>query len=120
MKDKVFLAGSDIGLINILREKLSFTDIEVINNPIILYRRIKKEKPRFLILESVLPQWDWNGYMISKLVKYDKRLSDIKVILISDKREKDAEQMAKEVKADFHFLKGKPIEKIIEEMKKNA
>lgn len=118
---KIFLAGSDLGLLEILKKKLDNFATEIITDATKLYRTIiKKEKPYCLILESIFPQWDWNGYMIAKLIKYDIRFQNLKLILVVDPKEDDAEVLAHSAKVDLLFFKGEPLEKILDEVRKDA
>jgi CheY-like chemotaxis protein len=121
-KDLVVLGGSDLQFLNLLsaRIKEAFPDKEIYtsNDAYDVYYKSYKEHPNLIVLEKIFPQWDWDGYMICKLLKRDSRFMDLKFVLIADRRDKDMESIIEDPSVDKVLFKVDGLDVIFEEIRR--
>jgi len=121
-KDLIVLGGSDLQFLNLLsaRIKEAFPNKEIYtsNDAYDVYYKSYKEHPAIIILEKIFPQWDWDGYMICKLLKRDSRFTDLKFILIADRRDKDIESIIEDPSVDKILFKVDGLDAIFDEIER--
>jgi PleD family two-component response regulator len=123
MNDKyILLGGGDLQFLNILSDRLqkNFVDREVYtaNEAFDALCKIQENQPKVAVLEMIFPQWDWDGYLIFRFLKKDKRFKDMKTILVTDTLDKKAQEIAKDNDIDKVLFKIYNIDYIFEEIRK--
>jgi PleD family two-component response regulator len=118
----IIVGGSDLQFIDILSQNIkNFNpelEIQTTNDAYEMYLLTREKKPEILISELIFPQWDWDGYLILKLIKKDSRLSSIPVFLILDKREPRYEYIIQDEEIDKVVFKTDGLDVILQEIKK--
>ncbi|MDD5614411.1 MAG: hypothetical protein PHQ54_05010 [Candidatus Omnitrophica bacterium] len=118
----IVLGGGDEQFLRLISGKLqdSFGDKEacVSSEAFDTFYKIQTLEPKVAVLELIFPQWDWDGYLIFKLIKKDKRFKNMKTVLITDTLDKKAQEMAKDEDINKVLFKVYNIDYIFEEIKK--
>lgn len=87
----IIIGGSDIEFLNILSQNIKNTysevEVQTTNDAYYMYVLTREKKPLVLVSELIFPNWDWDGYLVMKLLKKDNRYADIPVVLILDKND---------------------------------
>ncbi len=118
----IIIGGSDIEFLNILSQNIkniySDVGIQTTNDAYCMYILIREKKPLVLVSELIFPNWDWDGYLVIKLLKKDDRYADIPVVLILDKKDNRFEYILqdKEIGNNVVF-KSDGLESIMEKIK---
>ncbi|HDM08821.1 MAG TPA: hypothetical protein ENF97_01690 [Candidatus Omnitrophica bacterium] len=118
----IVIGGSDLQFVNILSQNIKnlHPDVEIYstNDAYDMYILTGEKKPLILISELIFPQWDWDGYLILKLIKKDKRFRDISTFLILDKRENKYEYILQDEDIDKVFFKTDGLDVMLREIEK--
>jgi len=118
----IVIGGSDLQFVNILSQNIKnlHPDVEIhsTNDAYDMYILTREKKPLVLISELIFPQWDWDGYLILKLIKKDKRFSDISTFLILDKRENKYEYILQDEDIDKVVFKTDGLDVVLREIEK--
>ncbi|RKY36104.1 MAG: hypothetical protein DRP73_03940 [Candidatus Omnitrophota bacterium] len=118
----IVIGGSDLQFVNILSQNIKklHPDVEIYstNDAYDMYILTGEKKPLILISELIFPQWDWDGYLILKLIKKDKRFRDISTFLILDKRENKYEYILQDEDIDKVFFKTDGLDVMLQEIEK--
>ncbi len=118
----ILLGGGDLQFLNLLSSKIQkdFVTKEVYtaNEAFDAFYKIQSKQPKVAVLEMIFPQWDWNGHLIFRLLKKDKRFKDMKTILITDTLDKKAQEIAKDKDIDKVLFKIYNMDYVFEEIKK--
>jgi len=118
----IVIGGSDLQFVNILSQNIKnlHPDVEIhsTNDAYDMYILTGEKKPLVLISELIFPQWDWDGYLILKLIKKDKRFSDISTFLILDKRENKYEYILQDEDIDKVVFKTDGLDVVLREIEK--
>jgi len=118
----IIIGGSDIEFLNILSQNIKniYSDVEIqtTNDAYYMYILIREKKPLVLVSELIFPNWDWDGYLVIKLLKKDNRYADIPVVLILDKKDNRFEYIVqdKEIGNNVVF-KSDGLKSIMEKIK---
>lgn len=118
----IIVGGSDLQFIDILSQNIKNLnpelEIQTTNDAYEMYLLTWEKKPQILISELIFPQWDWDGYLILKLIKKDSRLSSTPVFLILDKREPRYEYIIQDEEIDKVVFKTDGLDAVLQEIKK--
>jgi len=118
----ILLGGGDLQFLNLLSDKLQkdFADKEIYtaDGAFDAFFKMQVNQPKVAVLEMIFPQWDWDGYLIFRLLKKDKRFKDMKTIIITDTLDKKAQEIAKDSDIDKVLFKIYNMDYIFEEIKK--
>ncbi|MDP8253415.1 MAG: hypothetical protein P9X27_03340 [Candidatus Kaelpia aquatica] len=118
----VLLGGGDLQFLNLLSDKIqkdsTAKEVSVVNEAFDAFCKIQSRQPKVVVLEMIFPQWDWDGHLIFKFLKKDKRFKDMKAILITDTLDNKAQEIAKDEDIDKVLFKIYNIDYIFEEIKK--
>ena len=118
----IIIGGSDIEFLNILSQNIKniYSDVEIqtTNDAYYMYILIREKKPLVLVSELIFPNWDWDGYLVIKLLKKDDRYADIPVVLFLDKKDNRFEYIVqdKEIGNNVVF-KSDGLKSIMEKIK---
>ena len=118
----ILLGGGDLQFLNLLSDKLQkdFADKEIYtaDGAFDAFFKMQVNQPKVAVLEMIFPQWDWDGYLIFRLLKKDKRFKDMKTIIITDTLDKKSQEVAKDSDIDKVLFKIYNMDYIFEEIKK--
>lgn len=78
-------------------------------------QKIKEEKLNLIILDIMLPRLD--GYKVCRMVKFDKKLKKIPVIIFTARAQETDRKMAAEVGADAYITKPFKPEALLDKIK---
>jgi len=116
---KILLVEDDPFLVDIYATKLkeSGFSVEVATYGEFALKKVKEDKFDLLILDIVLPHLD--GWEILRSIKSDKKLKDLKVIILSNLGQKEEVEKGLELGAAKYLIKAHytPTE-VVEEIKK--
>lgn len=116
---RILLVEDDPFLVDIYTTKLKESGflVDVATDGEIALKMAKKKKADLLILDIVLPKVD--GWEILRNIKDDKKLKDLKVIILSNLGQKDEVEKGLELGAIKYLIKAHftPTE-VVEEIKK--
>ncbi len=118
----IIIGGSDIEFLNILSQNIKNTysdlEVETINDAYYMYVLTREKKPLVLVSELIFPNWDWDGYLVIKLLKKDDRYADIPVVLILDKKDNRFEYIVQDKEiGDNVVFKSDGLESIMGKIK---
>jgi DNA-binding response OmpR family regulator len=115
----ILLVEDDPFLVDIYTTKLKESGflVEVATDGEIALRKVREKKFDLLILDIVLPRVD--GWETLRNIKEDKKLKDLKVIILSNLGQKDEVERGLELGAIKYLIKAHytPTE-VVEEIKK--
>jgi len=77
---------------------------------------VRQLKPDCVILDLMLPGMD--GHRVCRMIKFDKRLHHIPVLILTSRMGPEEEALAKQCGADAFINKGTKIERIVNEVRK--
>jgi len=77
--------------------------VQVVSDGLAGLNAIRKENPDLVILDVVLPGLD--GHKVCRMIKFDKNLGRIPVIVWTSRDLDEAAELAKQVKADAFIVK---------------
>lgn len=115
--EKIVIVEDDNFLMELMARKLSVENFEVVSayNGEEGLKKIKEEKPDFVLLDLILPGID--GFEVLERLKNDKETADIPVVILSNLGQKDDIEKGFKLGAeDFlvkaYFTPGEIVEKI--------
>lgn len=73
-------------------------------------------KPDCIVLDLMLPGMD--GHKVCRMIKFDKQLRHIPVLILTSRIGPEEETLAKQCGADAFLTKGTKIERIVNEVRK--
>jgi len=115
----ILLVEDDPFLIDIYKTKLNESGytIEVAKDGKEALLKMKELHPDLLILDIVIPNVD--GWKVLKLIRKDKELSNVKIIILSNLGQKDEVEKAMKLGAERYLIKAHftPSE-VLQEVKK--
>ena len=118
----LIIGGSDFQFMDLLSQKIknAFPNKEIYttHDAFQVYTRVEAKKPYLVILEMVLPQWDWDGYLLFKFLKRDTRFQNLQAVLIMDNLDETAQRIAKDPDINKLLFKIYNLDFIFEEIKK--
>jgi DNA-binding response OmpR family regulator len=118
---KILLVEDDPFLVDIYSTKFkeSGFEIEVVKKGDQALDKIKELKPGIVLLDIILPGVD--GWEILKNIRQDKKLKDIKVVILSNLGQEDEVEKGVKLGADKYIVKAyyTPAE-VVKEVKKIA
>ncbi len=104
----VFIIEDDINILYGLRDIFSSNDYDVETSDSIeeledLLGRIKRFRPKIIILDLVLPKLD--GLEIIKRIKEDEVVSDAEIFIFTDLSDADGKSRSVGLGANYYFMK---------------
>lgn len=105
MPKKILIVDDDKGLSHVLTSMLEADNYEVVK----AYdgqeglESAHREKPDLILLDLMLPKMD--GYKVCRLLKFDMKYKDIRIILCSARAEESDKKMGEDVGADAYIVK---------------
>ena len=102
---KILLIEDDFFLIDLYATKLkeSGFKVDVVKNGASAVKRIKEVKPDLILLDIILPEID--GWDILKSIHNDKKLKNIKVLILSNLGQKDEVEKGMRMGAVKYLIK---------------
>jgi len=116
---KILLVEDDPFLIDIYTSKLEKEcfSVKISESGEDCLKKINQEKPDLILLDILLPKID--GWEILKKIKSDKKLKNIKIIILSNLYQKEDIEKGLSLGADKYLIKANYDPKeVIEEIKK--
>ena len=116
--EKILIVEDEIALSEVLRDEFSLHkfDIVVAYNGEEAMRKLRSEKPDFVLLDLLLPKMD--GFEVLKQMKSDEELQEIPVIVLSNLGQDEDIKEAMKLGAVDYFVKTQhPIKEIIEKVR---
>lgn len=77
---------------------------------------VRQLKPDCVVLDLMLPGMD--GHKVCRMIKFDKELRRIPVLILTSRMGPEEEQLAKQCGADAFITKGTKIEHIVNEVRR--
>ena len=77
--------------------------------------KAKSDNPDLIILDLMLPKLD--GYQVCRMLKFDKTLAKIPIIMLTALGEREDREWGKKVKADSYLTKPFDTEELLEKIK---
>jgi len=79
-------------------------------------RKTREEKPDLIILDLMLPKMD--GYRVCRLIKFDKELEHIPVVILTVRDQERDKTLGREVGADAYIVKPYDFQELLTTIKK--
>lgn len=117
-KKKILIVDDNLSYLDILSINLRNAgfDIVGISDGLEAVYKAKQEKPDLIILDIMLPHMD--GHKVCRLIKHDKQLQNIPIIIITSRDTQEDSEKAKEDGADGFLTKPTTIDTILAEIRK--
>ncbi|MDQ7823628.1 MAG: response regulator [Candidatus Eremiobacteraeota bacterium] len=103
---KLYVADDDPAILNILKftlGKLEGVEASFFDNGLDLFRAINREKPFIIVTDIILPKLE--GLAVTRLVKFDETLRDVRILIISSVIDPDIHEQIKKAGADDFLQK---------------
>jgi DNA-binding response OmpR family regulator len=112
-KNRILIIDDEADLVETLQARLEQENYECLTaydgyNGLQLARN---EKPDLIILDIMLPAMD--GYKIARLLKFQKELKHIPIIMLSAKDRPEDQLLGEQTGADFYVTKPFSVEKLL-------
>tara|TARA_B100000315_G_scaffold219503_1_gene221476 strand:+ start:192 stop:590 length:399 start_codon:yes stop_codon:yes gene_type:complete len=105
MADKILVVDDDPDIVMLLNTRLKASGYEVISasDGEEGLRSIRENKPNLVILDVMMPKM--NGFQVSRMVKFDKKLKNIPIILLTARGQEKDKSTGAQVGADEYMTK---------------
>lgn len=117
MNTRILIIEDDQGVIEALRIRLEANnyEISVARDGLEGLDKARSEKPDLIILDIMLPKMD--GFKVCRMLKFDEKFKNIKIIILSAKVQKLDVERGKEVGADAYITKPFKSEELLATIK---
>ncbi len=104
-KKKILLVDDEPNIVMVVEARLKANNYEVITaaNGEEALTKAREEKPDLIILDLMLPKID--GYQVCRLLKFDKNYSNIPIILLTAKGQREDREWGEKAGADAYITK---------------
>ena len=115
---RILIADHDSDNLKILSLKLTSHGMEVIEakNGEEALRLIRQEKPDAAILDVMMPKL--SGFKVTRLIKFDSKLKQIPIILLTARAQEKDKNLGGEMGADLYITKPYDPERILQEVRR--
>jgi len=105
MKKKILIVDDEAKLQKVLKFELEYAGYEIIcaDDGMAGLKKIKEEHPDLIILDLNMPKLD--GYQVCRMVKFDKTLCHIPIIMLTALGQQEDQEWGKKVKANAYLVK---------------
>lgn len=116
----IVVADDDVDTLNIIKIKLESHGLKVLTlrDGQEALAAIRKHKPALAILDVMMPKL--NGFQVSRMVKFDKTLKEIPIILLTARSERVDMDTGHQVGVDEYLTKPFNPEELLELVKKSV
>lgn len=117
MSKKILITDDSPTIISMMKEVLEKEDYAVVTavDGQEALDKVKKERPDLIVLDLMLPKI--NGYKVCAMLKFDKNLRSIPIIILTARAGKEDKRLGLEVCADAYITKPFEPEILISKIK---
>lgn len=104
-KKVILVVDDEVSITRMLKEKLESQGYSVVmaNDGLSGFNFAHSENPDLILLDLMLPKMD--GHKVCALLKGDDRFSNVPIVFLTARAEKEDEELAEEVGADLFITK---------------
>ncbi len=115
----IVVADDDIDTLNIIKLKLENQGLKVIavRDGQAALAAVREHRPSVAIFDVMMPKL--NGFQVTRMIKFDKQLKKIPVILLTARTEKTDKDTGMQVGADEYLTKPFDLEQLVELVKQS-
>jgi len=114
MPKRILIVDDEPQLVEMVKMRLEANNYEVIvaHDGMEALEKARKGEPDLIILDLMLPKLD--GYQVCRMLKFDRALSKIPIIMLTALGKKEDREWGKKVKADAYIIKPFNAEELLE------
>lgn len=116
MAKKILVVDDEPQVVDTIRARLEANGYEVVTgyDGMEALNMARKKNPDLVILDLMLPKLD--GYQVCRMLKFDKKMSKIPIIMLTGLGEKEDREWGQKVKADAYITKPFNVEELLKKI----